>query len=218
MLENTRGAGAPDTLDTAALRRKLVNRVWWTGSRNIVVYGLMAFATPGLGQEAKKAGMAWVPALGGPLIFIGIIGFLGTLFSIIPAVFIVRGASRTLAHYTFDTFIPQVTKVDGAEATKGRPKNMTLTLHTADGNESPLMRINPVPRRGPWRNPWPEDIDNGLYIAGDPHFGVVGYVPSSGVFLFMQPDDWDGTAGERRQASPERARRAAEAELNQRIV
>ncbi|NBE54057.1 hypothetical protein, partial [Streptomyces boluensis] len=192
--------------------------VWWVGTRNTVVYGLMAFATPAIDQAAKHAGMGWAPVVGTPLILIGIFGIIGTLRSIFAAVFITRGCSRTLAHYSFDTFIPQVTKVDGAEATKGRPKNMTLTLHTADGHESPLMRINPLPRRGPWRNPWPEDIDNGLYIAGDPHFAVVGYVPSSGVFLFMQPEDWDGTADERRQADPERARRAADAEINQRIL
>ncbi|MFM9369451.1 hypothetical protein [Streptomyces sp. Da 82-17] len=205
-------------LDTAALRRKMVNRVWWVGIRNTVGYGLMAFATPGVGQAAKSAGMGWVPVVGGPLIFIGILGFLGTVFGTLPGLFVVRGAGRALSHYTFDTFIPRITKVDGADATRGRPKGMTLTLHTAEGHESPLMRVNPVPRRGPWRNPWPEGIDEGLYIAGDPHFGVVGYVPSSGVFLFMQPDDWDGTADERRQASPGRVRRAAEAELNQRII
>ncbi len=42
--------------------------------------------------------------------------------------------------------------MDGAEATKGRPKNMknmTLTLHTAEGQESPLMRMNPGPGRRP---------------------------------------------------------------------
>ncbi|MDQ8704241.1 hypothetical protein RCO28_17350 [Streptomyces sp. LHD-70] len=218
MPDNAQEAQTPGVLDTAALRRKLVNRMWWAGSRNLVGYGLMAFAMPALGQVAKGAGMSWVPVVGIPIIIIGIFGVLGTLRSLISAFFITRGASRTLAHYPFDTFVPRITKVDGAEATKGRPKSMTLTLHTADGNESPLMRINPVPRRGPWRNPWPEGIDGGLHIAGDPHFGAVGYIPSSGVFLFMQPDDWDGTAGERRQASPERARLAAEAELNQRII
>lgn len=125
---------------------------------------------------------------------------------------------KTLAQYSFDTFCPQITKVDGAEATKGRPKNMTLTLHTADGQESPLMRINPVPRRGPWRNPWPEGIENGLYIAGDLPFGAVGYVPSSGVFLLMQPEDWDATAHDRKQADHGRTARAQDADLTRRII
>lgn len=112
----------------------------------------------------------------------------------------------------------KITKVDGAKATRGRPKSMTLTLHTAEGQESPLMRINPAPRRGPWRNPWPEGIENGVYVAGDLPFGAVGYVPSSGAFFFMQPDGWDATAQDRNSAGPERITRAKDASLARRII
>jgi hypothetical protein len=205
-------------LDTAALRQKLTKRAWWAGIRNTVVYGLMAFAMPGLGQAAKHAGMPWVPMIGGPIIFVGILGFIASLYSIPLGVTITGSCRKTLAQYSFDTFCPQITKVDGAEATKGRPKNMTLTLRTADGQESPLMRINPAPRRGPWRSPWPEGIENGMYIAGDPPFGAVGYVPSTGVFLFMQPADWDATAHDRRQADRSRITRAQQANLTHRII
>ncbi|MGW0563764.1 hypothetical protein ACWDZ4_24925 [Streptomyces sp. NPDC003016] len=218
MPEHTRGAHAPGTLDTAALRRKLTNRMWWAGIRNTGIYGLMAFAMPGLGQAAKHAGMPWVPVVGGPVIFVGILGFIASLYTIPLAVTITGSCRKTLAQYSFDTFCPRITKVDGAEATKGRPKNMTLTLHTAEGQESPLMRINPAPRRGPWRNPWPEGIENGVYVAGDLPFGAVGYVPSSGAFFLMQPEDWDASAHDRRQADHDRTARARGADLTRRII
>ncbi|MFE9394467.1 hypothetical protein [Streptomyces flavidovirens] len=205
-------------MDTAALRQKLTNRMWWAGIRNTGIYALMAFGMPALGGAAESAGMPWVAMIGAPIIFVGILGFIASLYTIPLAVTITGSCRKTLAQYSFDTFCPQITKVDGAEATKGRPKNMTLTLHTTDGQESPLMRINPAPRRGPWRNPWPEGIDNGLYIAGDPPFGAVGYVPSTGVFLFMQPADWDATAPDRRQADRSRITRAQQANLTHRII
>ncbi|MBT2510759.1 hypothetical protein J7I98_34050 [Streptomyces sp. ISL-98] len=218
MPENTQGAHAPGTSGTAALRQKLTNRMWWAGIRNTGIYALMAFGGPALGAELTRAGLSWIFIIMGPVVFVGILGFIASLYTIPLAVTITGSCRKTLAQYSFDTFCPQITKVDGAEATKGRPKNMTLTLHTADGQESPLMRINPAPRRGPWHNPWPEGIENGLYIAGDPPFGAVGYVPSSGAFLFMQPDDWDATAHDRRQADRGRTARAQGAELTHRII
>ncbi|MFE6174400.1 hypothetical protein ACFQ8D_19665, partial [Streptomyces sp. NPDC056464] len=65
---------------------------------------------------------------------------------------------------------------------------------------------------------WPEGIDNGVYVAGDLPFGAVGYVPSSGTFFLMQPDDWDATAQDRNTASPERVSRAQDADLTRRII
>ncbi|MEU9053835.1 hypothetical protein AB0D37_26070 [Streptomyces sp. NPDC048384] len=218
MLSNTQGALASGTLDTAALRGKLTTRMWWTGIRNTVIYALMAFGVPPLGAAANRAGMSWIFIIGGPMILVGIFGLLATLSTIPLAVLLTRTCRKTLAEYSFDTFCPQITKVDGAKATRGRPKSMTLTLHTAEGQESPLMRINPAPRRGPWRNAWPEGIENGVYVAGDLPFGAVGYVPSSGAFFFMQPDGWDATAQDRNSAAPERITRAKDASLARRII
>ena len=218
MPHNMQGANAPETLDTAALRGKLTARMWWTGVRNTVGYALMAFGVPPLGSAANRAGMSWIFIIGGPMILIGIFGLLGSLRTIPIAVLLTRTCRRTLAQYSFDTFCPQITKVDGAEATKGRPKSMTLTLHSTGERESPLMRMNLVPRRGPWRNPWPEGIENGAYVAGDLPFGAVGYVPSSGTFFLMQPDDWDATADDRKQADPDRVTRAQGADLTRRII
>ncbi|MFC7307376.1 hypothetical protein ACFQVC_24510 [Streptomyces monticola] len=218
MSENTQSAHATGALDTAALRRKLTNGMWWAGTRNTAVYALMAFGGPAAGSAANRAGMSWVFVIGGPCILIGIFGLIGSLKSIPVAIVLTKSCRRTLAQYSFDTFCPRITKVAGAEATKGRPKSMTLTLHTADGQESPLMRMNPVPRRGPWRNPWPEGIENGVYIAGDLHFGAVGYVPSSGAFFLMQPDDWEATEPGRKQAGPDRVARAERADLTRRII
>jgi hypothetical protein len=205
-------------LDTAVLRRKLTSRAWWTGVRNVAVYALMAFATPALGAGANRAGMSWVFVIGGPCILIGIFGLLGSLKSIPIAVLLTRTCRKALAQYSFDTFCPQIIKVDGAAATKGRPKKMTLTLHTAEGQESPLLRIEPVPQRGRRRAPWPEGIQNGLYIAGDLPFGAVGYVPSSGAFFLMQPEDWDAAAQDRKVAVADRSSRAEDAGLTRRII
>ncbi|MER5937488.1 hypothetical protein ABT121_09235 [Streptomyces sp. NPDC001928] len=212
------GTHAPGTLDTAALRGKLTTRMWWTGSRNTVIYALMAFGVPPLGAAANRAGMCWIFIIGGPMILVGIFGLLGTLKTIPVAVLLTRTCRKTLAQYSFDTFCSQITKVDGAEATKGRPKSMTLTLHTAQGQESPLMRMHPVPRRGPWRNPWPEGIESGVYVAGDLPFGAVGYMPASGTFFLMQPDDWENAAEDRTLASPDRVTRAQDADLMRRII
>lgn len=218
MPDNMQGAHAPGTLDTAALRGKLTSRMWWTAIRNTVIYALMAFGVPPLGAAANRAGMSWIFIIGGPMILIGIFGLLASLSTIPAAVLLTRTCGRTLAQYSFDTFYPQITKKDGAKATRGRPKNMTLTLHTAGGQESPLMRMNPLPRRGPWRNPWPEGIENGVWVAGDMPFGAVGYVPSSGTFFLMQPDDWDATAHDRKQAASDRVARAEAAGLARRII
>lgn len=218
MPDNTQNAYAPGTLDTTALRRKLTGRVWWTGIRNCGIYAIMAFGGPSLGADLTRAGMSWAFIIMGPITLVGIIGLFATLPSIPVAVLLTRSCSRTLAQYSFDTFCPQITKVDGAEATKGRPKSMTLTLHTAEGHESPLMRMNPVPRPGPWRNPWPEGIENGVYVAGDLPFGAVGYVPGSGTFFLMQPEDWDATAHDRKQADPDRVTLAEAADLTRRII
>ncbi|TXS42002.1 hypothetical protein EAO75_34130 [Streptomyces sp. uw30] len=217
MQDNMQGTHAPGTLDTAALRGKLTTRMWWAGSRNTVIYALMAFGVPPLGAAANRAGMSWIFIIGGPMILVGIFGLLATLKTIPVAVLLTRTCRRTLAQYSFDTFCPRITKADGAEATKGRPKSMTLTLHTAEGQESPLMRMIPVPRSASWRNPWPEGIENGVYVAGDLPFGAVGYVPSSGTFFLMQPDDWDATAQDRKLATPDRVTRAQDADINRRI-
>ncbi|WP_369172731.1 hypothetical protein AB5J49_34270 [Streptomyces sp. R28] len=218
MPDNMQGARAPGTLDTAALREKLTTRMWWAGIRNTVIYAFMAFGVPPLGAAANRAGMSWIFIIGGPMILVGIFGLLASLSTIPIAVLLTRTCRRTLAQYSFDTYCPQIAKVDGAKATKGRPKSMTLTLHTAEGHESPLMRMNPIPRRGPWRNPWPEGIENGVYVAGDLPFGAVGYVPSSGTFFFMQPADWDATAQDRELATPDRVSRAQDASLTRKVI
>ncbi|MGW2721529.1 hypothetical protein [Streptomyces sp. NPDC001492] len=154
----------------------------------------------------------------GPCVFIGIMGMLATLKSIPIAILMTRSCRKTLAQYSFDAFWPEVAKVDGAEATRGHSKKMTLTLRAAGGQESPLMRMDAVPPSVAWRNPWPEGIENGVYVAGDLPFGAVGYVPNSGRFFLMQPDDWDATVRDRKQATPDRVTRAQDAGLTRRII
>ncbi|MFI8233134.1 hypothetical protein ACIGDI_30325 [Streptomyces sp. NPDC085900] len=218
MPHNIQGAQAPGIPEAATLRGKLTTRMWWTASRNTAIYALMAFGVPPLGAAANRAGMSWIFIIGGPMILVGIFGLVATLRTLAGAVLLTRICRKTLALYAFDTFCPQITKVDGAQATRGRPKIMTLRLHTEEDHEWPVMRINPLPRRGPWCNPWPEGIEKGVYIAGDEPFGAVGYVPSSRTFFLMQPNDWEGAAHERKSAAPDRVTRAQHAGLTRRII
>ncbi|MFF3820071.1 hypothetical protein ACFYYD_26345 [Streptomyces bluensis] len=75
--------------------------------------------------------MPWLVYIVAALTGVGIIGLLVTLHSILVAVIVTRSCRKTLAQYSFESFWPQITKAEGAEATKGRPKNMTLMLRTA---------------------------------------------------------------------------------------
>lgn len=94
---------------------------------------------------------------------------------------------------------------------------MTLRLSNADGDSSLLMRINPLPRHAAWRNPWPEGIEGGVCIAGDPLFGAVAFVPSSGELFLMQSEEWEELAGERKQVDAGRSAKAEQAGLTRRI-
>ncbi|MFJ8363657.1 hypothetical protein [Streptomyces sp. NPDC093984] len=218
MPNNTQRVREPGTLDTDALRRKLTRQVWWTGIRNGGIYAIMAFGGPALGAALTRAGLSWVFIVMGPITLVGIVGFFATLGSIPVAITVTRSCRKALAQYSFDAFWPQITKVDGAQATKGRPKNMTLALRTGECQESPLMRMIPVPRRVPWRNPWPKGIERGVYVAGDLPFGAVGYVPGSAAFFIMQPEDWETAAQDRKLAAPDRVTRAQDAGLTRRII
>ncbi|MFJ9727825.1 hypothetical protein ACIRP3_34230 [Streptomyces sp. NPDC101209] len=217
MSHDMQGTHAPGIPDTAALRGKLTIRMWWTAVRNTAVYALMAFGVPPLGAAANRAGISWIFIIGGPMILIGIFGLLATLRTLAGAVLLTRTSRKTLTQYAFDTYCPRITKVDGAQATRGRPKVMTLELHSEDGREWPLMRINPLPRRGPWRNPWPVGIEEGVFVAGDELFGAVGYVPPSRTFFLMQPEDWETVEQARKVTDPDRVVRAQQAGLTRRI-
>ena len=221
MLDNTQRAQAPGSaLDTSALRRRLIGRVWWTRIRSLGIFALMAFGSPALTGVVRDSSLPWLVYIVAPFTGIGIFGLLATLRSSVATVIVTRCCNKTLAQYSFDAFWPQVTKGEGAETARGRPKRMTLTLKTADteGQESPLMRIDSVPQSPRWRNPWPEGMDKGVYVAGDLPFGAVGYVPSSGTFFLMQPDDWDATAQDRQLAAPDRITRAKNADLMRKII
>lgn len=66
MADNTQGAHAPGTLDTAALRGKLTGRAWWTGIRNGGIYAIMAFGGVSLRADLTRAGLSWVFIVMGP--------------------------------------------------------------------------------------------------------------------------------------------------------
>ncbi|MFJ7078885.1 hypothetical protein [Streptomyces sp. NPDC098781] len=217
-MDNTQDAQAVRTLDTAALRRTLTRRMWWTSIRKGGIFAIMAFGGVSLGADLTRAGVTWIFIIMGPCVFVGIMGLLSTLRSIPVAVVVTRSCRKTLDQYSFEEFWPAITKVDAAQATKGRPKKMTLRLHSARNEESPLMRVEPVPPRAFWRSPWPEGIENGVYVAGDLPFGAVGYVPNSGSFFLMQPEDWEATAQDRSSAPQDRVAKAQDAGLTGRVI
>ncbi|MFJ5058945.1 hypothetical protein ACIP96_05940 [Streptomyces nigra] len=218
MPEETRRADVQGTVDAAVLRRTVTARAWWAGIRSGGIFAVMAFGAPALTGVVRDSAWPWLVYVVAPFTGVGIIGLISMLKSIPVAVLLTRACRRTLARYPVDGFWPVIEKVDGAEGGKRRSKALTFRLRTAEGEESPVMRMQPVPRRAVWRGPWPECMDSGVYVAGDLAFGAVGYVPASGGFFFMQPDDWDACAQERRVAGGDRAGRARGAGVDRRII
>ncbi|MEU6543283.1 hypothetical protein [Streptomyces sp. NPDC046859] len=178
----------------------------------------MAFGAPALTGVVRDSALPWLVYVVAPFTGVGILGLIGMLKSIPVAVLLTRACRGTLAQYPFDGFWPEIGKADGAQAAKGRSKTLTFRLRTAEGEGSPVMRMQPVPRPGFWRSPWPEGMESGVHVAGDPAFGAVGYVPASGAFFLMQPDEWDAGAQDRRTAGAERVGRARDAGVDRKII
>ncbi|SCK33014.1 hypothetical protein [Streptomyces sp. WMMB 322] len=65
---------------------------------------------------------------------------------------------------------------------------------------------------------WPENIEAGVWFAGDDVFGGVALVPGSGELMIAQPLHWDELAGERSRAGAERTQKAQRAGLDRRRV
>ncbi|MGW7054732.1 hypothetical protein [Streptomyces sp. NPDC054887] len=209
----------PPAVDAEQIRRQLTSRV----RRKFLTYGglfaAMAVLPPVLSQwEALDSGpWRWVVYVTAPLTGVGIIGLIAVLFYLLPsAVALTRACGQTLGEYAFDTYWPRVDKKGGKSATKGRPE-LTLRLRSAEGVRSPLMRVVEVPRRGAWRDPWPDGIENGVWTAGDLPFGGVAFVPGSGAVLLMRPEKWDRLASERDTFGADRIARAERAGLERRV-
>ncbi|WP_138908175.1 hypothetical protein [Streptomyces chryseus] len=205
-------------VDTEELRKRLTSRV----VRKFLAYGatfaVMAVVPPLLVQSGAFDGTwHWLVNITAPFTGIGIMGLLVLLFYKLPSAVVVTRASRkVLRQYSFEEFWPHVVKKDGKRATRGRPE-LTLRLKNAEGTRSPLLRVLEVPSRGRRRDPWPEGIENGVWVAGDLPFGGIAFVPSSGALLLMHPEKWDRLASERESAGPDRIARAERAGLARRV-
>ncbi|WP_309032689.1 hypothetical protein [Streptomyces alfalfae] len=65
---------------------------------------------------------------------------------------------------------------------------------------------------------WPEGAEgNGAWFAGDPAYGGVLIVPSTGDMFLLQPAPWEQLAGERAEASQDRREKAEGAGISQRL-
>ena len=105
MLDNTQRAQAPGSaLDTSALRRRLIGRVWWTRIRNLGIFALMAFGSPALTGVVRDSSLPWLVYIVAPFTGIGIFGLLATLRSSVATVIVTRCCNKTLAQYSFDAF------------------------------------------------------------------------------------------------------------------
>ncbi|WP_093798725.1 hypothetical protein [Streptomyces sp. Wb2n-11] len=200
------------------LRKRLTSRV----VKKFLAYGatfaVMAVVPPLLVQSGAFDGTwHWIVSVTAPFTGIGIMGLLVLLFYRLPsAVVITRVCRKALRQYSFEEFWPHVVKKDGKHATRGRPE-LTLRLKNSEGARSPLLRVLEVPRRGRFRDPWPEGIENGVWVAGDLAFGGIAFVPSSGALLLMHPEKWDRLASDRESAGPDRIARAERAGLARKV-
>ncbi|MET9513051.1 hypothetical protein ABZX62_32155 [Streptomyces flavidovirens] len=205
-------------VDAEQLRKRLTSRV----ARRFLAYGaafaIMASGPPSLVEsEALDGKWHWVVYVIAPFTGIGIMGLIVLLFYRLPsAVVMTRACRKVLRQYSFDEFWPQVEKKSGKQSTKGRPK-LTLRMKNAEGERSPLMHVIEVPNRGARRHPWPEGIENGVWVAGDLPFGGIAFVPSSGALLLMHPEKWDRLASDRESAGPDRIAKAEQAGLARRV-
>ncbi|MGR8007907.1 hypothetical protein [Streptomyces hypolithicus] len=205
-------------VDAEQVRKQLTSRVLWKFLTLGVTFAIMAFLPPVMaGLEALDGKWRWVVYIAAPFTGVGIMGLIALLFYLLPsAVVITRACRKVLRQYSFDEFWPQVEKKDGKDSAKGRPK-LTLRVRNAEGGRSPLMKVVEVPSRGFWRDPWPEGIENGVWVAGDLPFGGIAFVPSSGAVMLMHPEKWDRLASERDQAGADRVARAERAGLTSRV-
>ncbi|WP_138903963.1 hypothetical protein [Streptomyces albidochromogenes] len=209
---------ASAAVNAEELRKRLTSRV----VRRFLAYGatfaVMAAVPPLLVQSGAFDGTwHWLVYVTAPFTGIGILGLLAVLlYKLPPAVVVTRACRKALRQYSFEEFWPQVVKKDGKQATRGRPE-LTLRLKNADGTRSPLLRVLEVPSRGRRRDPWPEGIENGVWVAGDLPFGAIAFVPGSGALLLLHPEKWDRLASERESAGRDRIARAERAGLARRV-
>lgn len=128
-------------------------------------------------------------------------------------------AARVLDEYEF-TFRAPVEKLHLRAAGK-----RSLRLGGEDGDEGAAAtgdggdgRSPKLAAHQPLGKLWPENIEDGVWFAGDEIFGGVVMVPGSGELLRVQPLQWDELAGERSRAGADRLARAERAGLTKRSV
>ena len=120
----------------------------------------------------------------------------------------VRFAARVLAVYDF-TFRATVEKLN----LRASGKRSLRLGGGSDAEPSPeLAAHQPLGKR------WPENIEDGVWFAGDEIFGGVVMVPRSGELMRVQPMRWDEFALERSRADDERREKAARAGLTRRSL
>ncbi|MGW7576624.1 hypothetical protein [Streptomyces sp. NPDC054765] len=114
---------------------------------------------------------------------------------------------KVLRHYPLE-FHPRVLMKRAKWTQYGDVHQIRVTTRGQHG--APLMlAINAAGRRR-----WPEEAEEGAWLAGDLPFGGVLVVPGSNAMLFLKPADWDKTARKREEAGVERNARAQQAGLH----
>lgn len=123
----------------------------------------------------------------------------------------VTQCARVLRDYPLE-FHPRVIKKRERWTQYGNVFEVKVTTRGQHG--APLMlAVNAAGRRR-----WPEEAEEGAWLAGDLPFGGVLVVPGSNAMLFLKPADWDKTARKREEAGAERIAKAQRAKLNKRTT
>jgi hypothetical protein len=154
---------------------------------------------------AVAAAMVAVPLVAGvghlgPFLGAGLVSLLmGTRFWL-PQIIAARRCARVLKVYDFEFRAPVRKANLHAKGVR------TLLL---GGDAAPRMSA----REPLFSDRWPKDIGLGAWFAGDEPFGGVILVPDTGELMCMQPENWAALDTARREADPERRKRAERAGL-----
>lgn len=136
----------------------------------------------------------------------GILGLVITGYRYLFTLSALGKCRRVLDHYPLE--FRKGVRPKGKRNTRfGTVHFVRISDHEPD--RAPIMRAEDVQGR----DDWPDDLKDGVWLAGDLPFGGVIVGAAGDTVMPVRPRDWNEFAQEREQAGPERIARAKQARL-----